>query len=103
MKEANLPPVKTLQDDVTHWWSTYKSISRYVDNGVGDHITLLISHGEIGGSCADLALTHEMVTRKDVIILLHPLAKAQNMLEGEKDPLLHHLHQKASFRNNFTK
>jgi hypothetical protein len=56
---------KPLQDNVTRWWSTYKSISRYLDDGVGDHITLLISHGEIGGSCADLSPTHKMVL-KDV-------------------------------------
>ena len=72
MKAANLPPVKPLQDNVTRWWSTYKSITRYLDDGVGDHITLLISHGEIGGSCADLSPTHKMVL-KDVRLLLHPL------------------------------
>ena len=85
MKAANLPPLKPFQDNVTRWWSTYKSISRYLDNGVGDHITLLISHGDIGGSCVDLSPTHKMVL-KDVRILLHPLAKAQNTLEGEKYP-----------------
>jgi hypothetical protein len=85
MKAANLPPVKPFQDNVTRWWSTYKSISRYLDDGVGDHITLLISHGEIGGFCEDLSPTHKMVL-KDVRIHLHPLAKAQNMLEGEKYP-----------------
>ena len=58
MKAANLPPLKTFQDNVTRWWSTYKSISRYLDNGVGDHITLLISHGEIVGFCVDLSPTH---------------------------------------------
>jgi hypothetical protein len=85
MKAANLPPVKPLQDNVTRWWSTYKSISRYLDDGIGDHITLLLSLGEIGGSCDDLSPTHKLVL-KDVRILLHPLANAQNMLEGEKYP-----------------
>jgi hypothetical protein len=33
MKYANLKPVKPIQDNTTRWWSTYNSISRYLDDG----------------------------------------------------------------------
>ena len=87
MKNANLKPVKPIQDNVTRWWSTYNSISRYLDDGIAPHATLLISNGDIGGACNDLSPTHRLVL-KDVRILLHPMSKVQKLLEGEKYPTL---------------
>ena len=83
MESAGLKPVKPIQDNVTRWWSTYSSMSRYLDDGVSDHITLLLSNAQLGGSCTDLSQTHKMVL-KDVMVLLHPLSQVQKMLEGEK-------------------
>jgi hypothetical protein len=87
MKNANLKPVKPIQDNVTRWWSTYNSISRYLDDGIAPHATLLIANEELGGSCTDLSPTHRLVL-KDVRILLHPMSKVQKLLEGEKYPTL---------------
>ena len=87
MREANLKALKLLQDNITRWWSTYRSLTRYLDDGVGDHATLLISRGELGGSCNDLSPIHKMVL-KDVSFLLHPMSQVQKLLEGDKYPTI---------------
>ena len=74
----NQRPKKPLQDVVTRWWSTYRSITRL--RFLKKAITSLLVVGEI--ECENIS-KEEWLVLDQLQILLETMAHFQQILEGE--------------------